>query len=189
MCAATYILIFSLYKSVTVYYPSCDKIMQNVSAFYCVCLPVGHNMNVHYLSGTHFCQNVALRYFLCFFCDILSLHLEVPFEIRLSALNPVRSVSHCSSLCHDDGVNCVGNVYASCFLAAPGPHLCTWKILLKGMTQNKRQHIKQYKQKDKKTRKVWWKTKTDEHSAPKNAALMYFLLLKKPQNSRLLACS
>lgn len=59
-------------KSVTVRYPSSDKIMLNVSAFYCVCWPVGHNMNVHYLSGTHFCQNVALRYFHCFcFCFVL----------------------------------------------------------------------------------------------------------------------
>lgn len=54
----------SEHESVTVYYPSSEKIMLNFSGIYCVCLPVGHNMNVHYLSGAHCCQNVALRCFL-----------------------------------------------------------------------------------------------------------------------------
>lgn len=59
--------------------------MLNFSAFYFVCLPVGHTMKVYYLSGAHFCQNVALSYFHCFFSGIC-LNVALSFEV----------LNHCS---------------------------------------------------------------------------------------------
>lgn len=159
------------YESVTVYYPSSDKIMLNLSAFYCVCLPVGHTMKVHYLSGTHFCQNVALRYFHCFLV-ILVLNVELPFEIwnhhstqTAVFLNVHVHVMMMETLC------------ASCFHAALGPHLCLWKWMLKGTSQKKKithNKTQAQRQEDLEGLEGSLINKTNKHSAYKSAQFICF---------------